>query len=186
VKRIKKQEIQITPDTKVATLLKHFPELEDVLIGMAPPFKKLKNPVLRRSVAKVASLRQAAAVGRVPIEQMINQLRAAVGQEPTKHEESDKADSYYSTEPPWFQREHVVATLVESDLDPDVMPLVPLMQTARSLAEGEIVELVTTYLPVPGIDIMRKKGFLSWSTEQDNVTRTYFTKPGGNEPEPCI
>jgi len=57
------------------------------------------------------------------------------------------------------------------------MPLVPLIQTARSLTEGEIVELVTTYLPVPGIDIMRKKGFLSWSVEQDNITRTYFTKP---------
>ena len=72
-----------------------------------------------------------------------------------------------------------MATLVESDLDPDVMPLVPLMQTAKNLAEGEIVELLTTYLPAPGIDIMRKKGFLSWSTEQDNVTKTYFTKPGG-------
>ena len=65
----------ITPETKVATLLECFPELEEVLIGLAPPFKKLRNPVLRKSVAKVASLRQAAAVGRVPIEQMINLLR---------------------------------------------------------------------------------------------------------------
>jgi hypothetical protein len=32
-------------------------------------------------------------------------------------------------------------------------------------------------LPAPGIDIMRKKGFLAWSTEQDNVIKTYFTKP---------
>jgi len=169
--------IPITPDTKVAALLECFPELEEVLIGMAPPFKKLKNPVLRRSVAKVASLRQAAAVGRVPIDEMINQLRAAVGQAPVTHVEDDNAESYYSAEPPWFKQELVVTSLVESELDPDVMPLVPLIQTARSLTEGEIVELVTTYLPVPGIDIMRKKGFLSWSVEQDNITRTYFTKP---------
>jgi len=171
------EDFIITPDTKVAALLEHLPELEEVLIGMAPPFKKLKNPVLRRSVAKVASLRQAAAVGRVPIEQMINQLRAAAGQEPVTLEAGNEGDPYHSTEPPWFQQERVVVSLVESEIDPDVMPLVPLMQTARGLAEGEIVELVTTYLPAPGIDIMRKKGFLCWSTEQGNVTRTYFTKP---------
>ena len=171
------QKFAITPETKVAALLEHFPELEEVLIGMAPPFKKLKNPVLRKSVAKVASLRQAAAVGRIPVGQMINQLRAAVGQAPFKLDTDDDASSYYSKQPPWFDEKRVAVSLVESELDPDVMPLVPLMQTARELDEGDIVELVTTYLPAPGIDIMRKKGFLAWSTEQDNVIRTYFTKP---------
>ena len=46
--------LEITSQTKVAVLLEHFPELEETLIAMAPPFKKLRNPVLRRSVAKVA------------------------------------------------------------------------------------------------------------------------------------
>ena len=55
----------IDETTKVAALLDAYPELEGVLIGIAPPFKKLRNPVLRRSVAKVASLRQAAAVTRI-------------------------------------------------------------------------------------------------------------------------
>ncbi|MBT4095990.1 MAG: DUF1858 domain-containing protein, partial [Nitrospinaceae bacterium] len=58
----------IEPSSKVGELLEHYPELEDVLIGMAPPFKKLKNPLLRKSVGKVATLRQAAAVGRISVE----------------------------------------------------------------------------------------------------------------------
>ena len=33
----------ITPQTKVAELLDAYPELEDVLVEMAPPFKKLRN-----------------------------------------------------------------------------------------------------------------------------------------------
>ncbi|MFH1755446.1 MAG: DUF1858 domain-containing protein, partial [Candidatus Latescibacterota bacterium] len=53
----------ITPDMKVSALLEAYPELEDVLIGIAPAFKKLRNPVLRRTVAKLTSLRQAAQVG---------------------------------------------------------------------------------------------------------------------------
>ena len=171
------KKLAITPETKVATLLEHFPELEEVLIGLAPPFKKLRNPVLRKSVAKVASLRQAAAVGRVPLEPMINLLRETVGQEPIEFETDDDESLYYSTQPSWFDEKRVAVSLVESEIDPDVMPLTPLMQTARGLNEGEIVELVTTYLPAPGIDIMRKKGFLVWSTEEENVIKTYFTKP---------
>ena len=46
----------ITPKTKVLELIETYPELEDVLIEYAPAFKNLKNPVLRRTVAKIATL----------------------------------------------------------------------------------------------------------------------------------
>ena len=62
----------IEPTSKVDAVLEHYPELEDVLIGMAPPFKKMKNPFLRKSVGKVATLRQAAAVGRLSVEDVKN------------------------------------------------------------------------------------------------------------------
>ncbi len=53
-------KLEITPTTTVHELLSNYPELEDTLIGLAPPFKKLKNPFLRRSVAKVANLKHVA------------------------------------------------------------------------------------------------------------------------------
>jgi hypothetical protein len=59
-------DFPILPSTKVATLLDRYPELENVLIELAPPFKKLKNPFLRKGVAKVASLRHAATVSLQP------------------------------------------------------------------------------------------------------------------------
>ncbi len=48
----------IIPDSKVGALLQEFPQLEDVLIQMSPAFGHLRNPVLRKTVAKVATLRQ--------------------------------------------------------------------------------------------------------------------------------
>ena len=48
-----RRDIEITPSTKVNELLYAFPKLEETLIGIALPFKKLRNPFLRRSVAKV-------------------------------------------------------------------------------------------------------------------------------------
>ena len=137
-------DFQITPETKVAALLKHYPQLEDVLIRMAPPFKKLKNPILRRSVATVASLRQAAAVGRISVDEMVNTLRATVGQETSPVEQVDDAVSYFSPQPQWFDSKKVVESMVEEELDPDVMPLNPLIRRATELREGEIIELVSS------------------------------------------
>jgi hypothetical protein len=171
------EDIPITPDTKVAALLSHYPELEEVLIGIAPPFKKLRNPILRRSVAKVASLRQAAAVGRVPIHEVVNELRAAVGQAPLSNEAEPDAAPYFSSQPEWFDRDKVVASIDEQEIDPNVMPLRPLLLRATKMEEGEILELVTTYLPAPGIDIMKEKGFAAWSVEQGELIKTYFSKP---------
>ena len=167
----------IEPETKIAALLDHYPELEDVLISMAPPFKKLKNPILRKTVAKVATLRQAAAVGRIPINDMVGRLRAAVGQpqtEDTGMEGEERED--FAEQPEWFDEVKITETFVESELDPNVMPLTPLLQRARKLREGEIVELVTTYLPVPGIDIMKEKGFQAWSVTRGDLVKTYFCR----------
>ena len=74
-------ELVITPKTKVFDLLEAYPQLEEVLIDFAPPFKKLRNPVLRRTVGKIATLQQAASVGQVPVEDLINRLRKEVGQD---------------------------------------------------------------------------------------------------------
>jgi hypothetical protein len=51
-----------------------------------------------------------------------------------------------------------------------------LLHAAKDLGEGEIVELVTAHLPAPGIDILRRKGYRTWSVEDDQVIRTYVSK----------
>ena len=65
----------IIPDSKVGALLQEFPQLEDVLIRMSLAFGHLRNPILRKTVAKVATLRQIAMIGDVPLGKLINSLR---------------------------------------------------------------------------------------------------------------
>ena len=61
----------IGPETKVGELLRRHPELEETLIRLSPEFQRLKNPVLRATVAKVATLRQVAQVGGLDPEALI-------------------------------------------------------------------------------------------------------------------
>jgi Domain of unknown function (DUF1858) len=165
----------ITKDTRVAELLRDYPETEELLINMAPPFKKLRNPLLRRSVARVATLSQAAVVARLPARVLVDRLRAAVGQPPLEGNDDDDID-YLGPRPDWFDEAAVVTVLDESQLDPDVMPINPLLRAAKELAYGEIVQLVTSHVPAPGIDVMRRKGYLIWTTAHGQEVRTYFTR----------
>lgn len=171
-------EFPILPSTKVGALLDRYPELEGILIGLAPPFKKLRNPLLRKGIAKVASLKQAAAVGGVPVIDLINKLRVAVGQEPITSEETSEPISYFSGQPEWFAAAKVVTSIDERAADPNKMPIAAVLQKAARLHAGEMLELVTTFLPAPGIEIMKKKGLRVWSVQQGpELIRTYVSKP---------
>ncbi len=74
-------------------------------------------------------------------------------------EQATGAEAYYTEQPDWFDAEKIVATIDEKHVDPDVMTLNPVIRRASKLADGEILELVTDFLPVPGIDLMRQKVF---------------------------
>jgi len=171
-------DIPILPSTKVAALLDRYPELEDILIGMAPPFKKLKNPFLRKGVAQVASLQHAAAVGRIPVSALVNKLRAAVGQPLIASDTADARAAYFPPQPEWFDASGIVESIDESKADPDTMPVVTVLQRAANLKGGEILELVTSFLPAPGIEILKQKGYRVWSSQPSpEVIHTYIAKP---------
>jgi len=170
------EPFQIQPSTKVAQLLDAYPELEEVLIRMAPPFKKLKNPILRKSVAKVATLQQAAIVGRLDPSSMIDQLRRAVGLAPIDATETPSAEDYLGAAPDWFDSSCVATSIDDRAGDSDEMAITRIVKALKDLPEHQVIELKTTFLPAPGIDVARGRGFRTWTVqEQDNLYKSYFT-----------
>jgi hypothetical protein len=171
-----KAELGITPKTTVHELLSKYPELEDQLIAMAPPFRKLRNPALRKSVGRVATLKHVSAVGNIPLTELIHRIREAVGQPAGADTHAD--ESYFSAQPDWFSKEKVSVSLVEGETgDKNKMTVVAVLSAAKELLKGEVIELITTFLPAPGIDTMKAKGYSVWTTRSDGDTiRTYFMK----------
>jgi len=168
--------IEITPSVTVHALLETHPELEDVLIGIAPPFKKLKNPLLRKSVAKVATIKHIASVGGVPLDELIARIREAVGQGASAESYDDQ--DYFGEQPAWFSPEKVTLSIEEEKIeDKDRMTLVTIIKKARDVKKGEIIELVTSFLPAPGIDLLKAKGYSVWTKKEDEDTiKSYFLK----------
>jgi hypothetical protein len=171
-----KSELDITPSTTVSDLLIAYPEIEEKLISIAPPFKKLTNPLLRKSIAKVATIRNIASVGNLQLDDLIRLLREEVGQTPV--DVSYKDEEYFLSKPEWFSKEKIAVSIVEDEVeDKDKMTVVTVLREAKKLNKGAIIELVTTFLPAPGIDSMKSKGYSIWSIKDgDGIVRTYFLK----------
>jgi hypothetical protein len=170
------ERLSITPKTKIGELLEAYPELESVLTGMSPMFSKLKNPVLRRTVAKVATIQQISLVGRIPVEDIINRLRKETGQTVDSNESFEEETSF--GEPPvWFSEtkisQHYDATPV---INSGESPMAEVLKRSASLAEGEILELRTPFVPAPILDMLRNKKFLVYSVKKGVTIINYILK----------
>jgi hypothetical protein len=158
----------ITPATKVAELLETWPELEEVLIAQAPAFRRLKNPVLRRTVARVATLEQAAGVGGVAVRDLVAALRraAGTGEEGGAPETGPGPSPEPQAPPEWLDPSHVVATLdADALLDAGQVPLTLVNEKALALTTGELLRVDSGFRPVPLVEALSKQGFRSFVRE---------------------
>jgi uncharacterized protein (DUF2249 family) len=173
-------DIPIIPDTKIGALLERFPQLEEVLIEIFPEFKKLRNPILRKTIGRVTSLRQAAAVAKVPIAELINKLRDEAGiKEEFRTDESIM--SFTKETPAWFSPSKIAQSLdAKSMLDKGEKPLNKVLSDCKNLKIGEIYELIMPFLPAPLIENAQKQGYLVWAKEEgEHVFKTYLTPKTG-------
>lgn len=171
---MEKEQLIITPKTKVLHLIETYPQLEDVLIKYVPAFSKLKNPLLRRTVAKIATLQQAASIGNVKTGDLINLLRKEVGQE-LLNESYDT--TYNSQKPLWFNQ-----TLIEKEFDIREMlaageqPVNQVISDLNHLSSGKIYKLTSPFLPAPLIDKSISLNIDHWVQKEGELVLVYFHK----------
>ena len=165
----------ITPQTKIAQLIEAFPSLEDVLIEYVPVFKKLKNPALRKTIAGVITLQQAASIGNVKVEEMINRMRNEVGQDNISIE---KDMDYNTGKPDWFSEEKIVKELdVREMLAAGEHPVNLVISEVSNMNPSEIYKVIAPFLPAPMIDKITSLGFRHWVQNiDDDMFEIYFFK----------
>ncbi len=164
----------ITPKTKVGELLDVYPQLEDILIEMVPTFKKLKNPVLRRTIARVTSLQQAAVVGGIGLDKIINTLRKEIRQD---MDHSHPTNIENTPQPNWFDATKIETTLdARSTIASGGHPLEPVFSGLQEMKEGGIFELITPFVPAPLLDKVKEKGYMVWTKQEGDAFKNYFVK----------
>lgn len=171
-----KEELIITPKTKIWDIIETYPQLEDKIIEFAPAFSKLKNPLLRRTIGKVATLQQASATGNVNINELVGLLRKEIGQNNTIM--ATENNQYNFTKPEWFLNDNVTEEFdVREMLERGEHPVNKVIDDLKHLKDGDIYLMIVQFLPAPLIDKATAIGFNHWIDKKSEVLyQIYFTK----------
>ena len=77
--------MEISGSTKIHDLLKDHPFLEDFLVDFNPKFELLRSRAMRATIGRVASLKMAASVGGVELDELLSaiaiEIRRVTGEE---------------------------------------------------------------------------------------------------------
>jgi hypothetical protein len=167
---------EIMLDTKIADLLNDYEGMKDILISINPKFKKLNNPVLRRTLAKLAGVKQAAIVGGMEPMDLLNQLRVAVGQEPLSSSSDEQTQPQTKEAPEWIKNEPLEVLNANALLDSEENPLAKANLILVKGNVGDIVALKSDFLPQPLIDEFEKKGYEVYCQEKSSSEYITYVK----------
>lgn len=158
--------LAIHPETKVGDVLDAYPAVEEKLIARVPAFAKLRNPILRRTVARIATLETAAKMASMPVRDLVRFLREQTGQDQEK--EQPHWESLPVLQPQQPQEQETPAWVTEGrqtvTIDADAMlaagqhPLGAIHKHLASLRPGCYLKLLSSFLPAPLFDAMRSAG----------------------------
>ncbi len=164
----------ITPKSKLIQVLEEYPQLEDTLILYIPAFKDLKNPILRKTIAKIATMQQVAAIGKVKVEDLINMLRKLVGQDCI---ESSEDFLVKKETPEWYNKNNIIKSFDARDmLERGEHPVNQVISDLGEMEAGKIYEALFSFLPIPLIEKGTSLNFDHYVVEKDKLVKVYFSK----------
>jgi hypothetical protein len=151
-----------------------------VLLDLSPHFRALKNPVLRRTIAKVATLRQVSSVSGVPLGVIVERLRAGAGLAPGEY--AEVRDEVRAERPAWAVEGPATRTRdARAAIEAGEHPMPAVLSDLAALAGEGVYQLVTPFVPAPLVDLARGQGFVSHSVvESETLVRTFFRRQGAD------
>lgn len=150
--------MEITSRSKLFAVLQVYPHLEDIIVDIAPPFKNLRNPVLRRTVGQLATIEQVAQVGNVDVDELVNRLRRGAGlPELSPHAPVEiSVPEVTAGDPEWISGEPQFVLNGTALLQEGEVPVQKVNELLPQLNGRGYILLVTDFEPSPIIDTMVK------------------------------
>lgn len=170
--------LPVSADQTVAAVLKKHPELLDVFTAQSKAFDRLKNPLMRKTFARMANVGQAASMAGMPVEDLLRALNSALGVSAADIDAAlavtpaaagtggGEPGGTSEGAPDWVAGAPVVAELDARDMQRrGEDPFFTIMDAARSVDVGQSLTLRNTFKPTPLLGVLGKKGFASWAEQ---------------------
>lgn len=153
--------IPISPHDNVSDVLARDESLVEVFVRAAPHFGKLRNRAMRRVMARLVTVEQAARTANIPTERLVLELNAALGFVEDRKSVDVSASPPTTTQPD--ERHPEGAPVIEVDVRDDLRsgrePFSRIMSAVAALCDGQVLHLRAVFEPVPLFTVLGKRGF---------------------------
>lgn len=151
----------ITASERVSEVLARDESLVDVFVRHSPHFEKLRSTGLRKMMAKLVTVEQAARVAGVSSQALVDDLNRALGLSGAAGAEAAEAAEATLIES--ASARPMDAPVVELDVREDLRagrePFSRIMGAVAALDRGAVLHLRAIFEPAPLYTVLRKRGF---------------------------
>ena len=151
----------ITASDRMSDVLARDESLIAVLERRAPQFSKLRNRSIRRVMARLVTVEQAARTAKMPVEELVRDLNHALGIRPLPQADplpaASSVDDAVAREHP--TRARIVELDVRDDLRSGREPFSRIMSSVAALGSDDVLHLRAIFEPVPLFAVLAKRGF---------------------------
>ena len=156
--------VPVAATDTVSDVLARDEELVAVFERHAPHFAKLRNRAMRRVMARLVTVEQAARMANVAVDRLLDDLNEALGVAPDAQDTRDLAARAIASGDDPVRRHPPSAPVLELDVRDDLRsgrePFSRIMSAVGELREGSVLRLRATFEPVPLFGVLAKRGFI--------------------------
>lgn len=167
----------IAAGDRVAAVLARDERLIDVFVAASPVFEKLRNAAMRKTMARLVTVEQAARIAGLDAGDLVARLNHAItgqGEEPAPTE------SHVQLPPipaalTGLPADRIVECDVREDLRAGIEPFRRILDAARALPPGSALRVRAIFEPAPLYGVLARQG-LAYATERlaDDDWRVWF------------
>ncbi len=155
-------------EDRISSVLARDPRMLDVLLATSPTFSHLRNPIMRKTMAKLATVEHAARVAGIDAQQLVARLNAALNGEDWQAAAgaTSQAPAPGSTVPAVVAQATDANTVdcdVRDDLRKGQEPFQRIMGAAVRVQPGQLLKLRAIFEPAPLYAVLGKKGFVHYT-----------------------
>jgi uncharacterized protein (DUF2249 family) len=152
----------IHPTDRVADVIERDEGLIDVFASASPAFERLRNPALRRVMARLVTVEQAARIAGVDAAELVARLNGHRGphvptRPPDAPASADAAPATVAAEVEWDGP--TIELDVREELRAGREPFSRIMAAKAKVPEGGTLKLRAIFEPVPLYAVLSKQGF---------------------------
>ncbi len=165
----------INSSTKISKILRENNEAITAIASINKHFEKLNNPILRRVLAPRVSVKDAAKIGKISVNEFLQKLEE-IGFD-VAFEIEKLENTVLTSEKSIHKKSDLVTLDVRPTINAGADPFSEIMGTLKEMKDDETLQLINVFEPIPIIQILKEKGYaISVEKIGEDEYHTFFTK----------